>query len=212
MIAQFYANSPVPESRASLRPAVPRHGRIRVNTGEFEQLQARHERPYSSGHQKMYSGAVEILSGSDLKPVSILEVGTGIGFGLGLMLAAGIVKDYTGVEPDPACCDYLTSEYGQRSEVTIINKGWLEAAMETTFDYSFCIEVIEQVPAEQVPRFLAKLRRHTVKTLFLSAPDAITSAVGVAPTEEWKRVIRMAGFDVATIRRQWTTLFVCDAS
>jgi hypothetical protein len=67
----------------------------------------RQGRPYSEGHRKMYDAVLELLSGQNLPPLDILEVGTGIGYGLDAMVKRRLVKNYLGLEPDPATYKHI---------------------------------------------------------------------------------------------------------
>jgi 2-polyprenyl-3-methyl-5-hydroxy-6-metoxy-1,4-benzoquinol methylase len=87
---------------------------------------------------------------------------------------------------------------------------WLSFPEDEMFDYTFCIEVVEHVAAEQVMPFLMKLRRHTKRNLFLSTPDSDRSSHGVTTAAIWKARLREAGFEVVAFDRQWTTLFICE--
>jgi SAM-dependent methyltransferase len=196
-------------------PRVPHYVRSSQPSFEAQELQKRNGKAYSLGHQRMYLAPIELLKGKpDLK---ILEVGTGIGYGLSNLLSAGFVSHYYGVEPDKdsfQVAQAAASQFDSR-RLTLFNRDWLslireEVAAIPVCDYAFCIEVIEHIPAADVPEFLAALRAHTRRGLFLSTPDAKTSKHGVATREEWARVLRLAGFQVASINRQWTTLFVCE--
>lgn len=182
------------------------------SANEYDQLMARGGRDYSEGHRRMYTTAIEILGGSGLPPVDVLEVGAGIGYGLRLMYEAHILKTYQAVEPEPKSFAHLKKLYGAPlSPYQFWNSDLLTARPYLRpADYVFCIEVIEHVPAEQVGDFLGALRSLTLKNLFLSTPDANTSRHGVATPDEWKKAIKAARYDVVTIRRQWTTLFVCE--
>jgi 2-polyprenyl-3-methyl-5-hydroxy-6-metoxy-1,4-benzoquinol methylase len=133
------------------------------------------------------------------------------------MLKAGIVQSYYGVEPDTDS-SRLADEVAARhphSSVTIWQQDWLSLTRQQpgvipVCDYAFCIEVIEHIAANDVPRFLSEIRKRVRSALFLSTPDATRSPHGVANSDEWKKVLREAGFEVAAISRQWTTLFVCE--
>lgn len=153
----------------------------------------------------MYKTAIALLAGDDVQPASILEVGAGIGYGLGLMLENELVGTYTGVEPNVESYTYLRSVYPQ---VNLINESF-EDAIVAAADYTFCIEVIEHVPDDDVNYFLRKLRLLTDKNLFFSTPDSSRSSHGKYTTATWVSLLRDAGFDVAACNRQWTTFYLC---
>jgi hypothetical protein len=183
---------------------------------EYAQHLKRQGAVYSEGHRRIYSSLVELLGGTKLARADVLEVGMGIGYGLGQMLKGEVLRSYQGLEPDPASYSYAADKWSQASEsvpggVMLYNLGLLAALpVLRPAPFVFCVEVVEHVPAGQIERFLAALRALTTQNLFLSTPDATTSRHGVATTDEWKRALRAAGFDVATVARQWTTLFVCE--
>lgn len=172
---------------------------------EFFHLKNRRFRNYSDGHCRMYRTAIALLAGDDVKPASILEVGAGIGYGLGLMLENELVGTYTGIEPNVESYTYLRSVFPQ---VNLINETFDNAEVEPA-DYTFCIEVIEHLDDAQVQPFLAKLRDKTLKNLFFSTPDSSRSSHGKYTTATWVSLLRDAGFDVAACNRQWTTFYLC---
>lgn len=190
-------------------PALPRYIRQRCPPRKFMLPLYSRAESHSQGYQKVYRCAIEFLTGPNFAPVSVFEVGTGDGAGLGLMLNAGLIGRYKGIEPDSASYETARQRVGEFSNVELQNSSWFGTEESEPYEFSFCVEVIQHLPSELVPRLLAKLHRLTSGTLFLSTPDAVTSRYGVASTEEWKRVVENSGFDVATVHGSWTTLFVC---
>lgn len=215
---------------------VPHYLRSPQVSREAAAHKARRGRPYSEGHRKMYTGPIEILAGQGLPGLDILEIGVGIGVGLRMMLNANIVANYYGVEPDRDSFSMAASRAGKeaeevrvspdsiwfrknKSQVSLFCADFLglirddsstDASALPVCDFTFCIEVIEHVSASDVPAFLKAIHSRTRRALFLSTPNGAQSSHGVATSQEWKRVLTLAGFDVASVVRQWTTLYVCE--
>jgi hypothetical protein len=150
---------------------------------EYDRLKERKFRPYSRGHQVMYLQAIAELK-RDFAPgsVRVLEAGFGIGWGLGEMLKAGILKSYVPYEPNLA----------------------------PDFDAAFCIEVIEHVPMDQHVDFLRGLHRQS-PLLFLSTPDKDKKPTeGVRTKDDWVMRLIEAGFSkVDVMTKEWTYLYRC---
>jgi SAM-dependent methyltransferase len=193
----------------------PRYVREPTPSFEAREHEKRGGAPYSFGHRQMYRAPIELLKGQP--DLDILEIGTGIGYGLEQMMNAGFVARYYGVEPDAdafALAQSISQQFSQQ-DLTLWNRDWLRLTRETPgsvpiCDYAFCIEVIEHIAATDVPEFLREIRQRTRRGLFLSTPDAVTSLHGVATRDEWKKALHAAGFEVAACSRQWTTLFICE--
>mmetsp|Transcript_1440 Transcript_1440/g.2884 ORF Transcript_1440/g.2884 Transcript_1440/m.2884 type:complete len:308 (+) Transcript_1440:128-1051(+) len=78
---------------------------------EYTRLRKRNFAEYSEGHQRIYLAAIALIGGADTKREAvILEVGTGIGWGLKQILADVKVRAYVGVEPCVTCARYVQSE------------------------------------------------------------------------------------------------------
>jgi 2-polyprenyl-3-methyl-5-hydroxy-6-metoxy-1,4-benzoquinol methylase len=208
---------------ADLPRNAPTYLRPPTVSREADAHRARGGKPYSLGHQKMYTAPIEMLKGAGLPAVDVLDVGAGIGFGMRQLLRSGVVANYYGVEPDAEAFALLAWHMGTHqslqgtaaNEIELIADDFLVACADKpealpAVDYVFCIEVIEHVAAADVPTFLQEIHKRTKRALFLSTPDAATSTHGVATVQEWKRVLKLAGFDVVTIQRHWTTLFICE--
>lgn len=153
---------------------------------------------------------IELLRGD---PCSILEVGFGVGYGMGLMSKQLVISSYEGVEPHPDSFKYASEqlalgEWKFIMPIKLHQCYWSEAVVSPA-DYTFCIEVIEHVPEAALSDFLWKLRRNTRKNLFLSTPDSAKSAHGVKTQAEWVETLRRHGFTAVAVAHQWTTLFVC---
>lgn len=181
---------------------------------EYDRLKRRGFKPYSQGHQNMYNLAIEQIG----KPSRIFEAGFGIGFGIQKMLEAGVVKSYSGCEPNTASFLYVQNELKLASEVapfvtlyqdvfdTVMAEG---LTAHGRFDDAFCIEVIEHVPMTQHLQFLIDLRRMAPR-LWFSSPDKDKSKEGVRTTREWKTLLKQAKFDVVKVdQSNWTYLYIC---
>lgn len=181
------------------------------DSSEYALLESRGFKDYSVGHQKMYTGPIELLQDKD-KRWNVIDVGVGIGFGLRKMVDAGILERYIGVEPHPLSYGY-TARQEWPANVTIHPCGWMELPDDQLMlaDYMFCIEVIEHVPEPQVAEFLARMRTHVRRNLFLSTPDITKTAHGTATVEQWRARLKAASFtEVAVVDSQWTVLYVCE--
>jgi len=180
-------------------------------TSELGLYRSRGYKDYSLGHQKMYTGPVELLT-NEKQRFRVLDVGTGIGFGLRRMVDANVLESYVGIEANRETFDYV-SGLPWPAHVKIHFGSWLDLpddALEPA-DYGFCIEVIEHIEEPLVAPFLAKLRRNVKRNLFLSTPDIRETTHGTATADEWRVRIKAAGFsEVAIVGSQWTTLFVCE--
>lgn len=181
------------------------------DTNEYELYESRGFQDYSLGHQKMYTLPIQFLQDKDRR-WNVIDVGVGIGFGLRKMLEAGILDRYVGVEPHPLSHDYLNQQEWPE-HVKIHPCGWLDLPEDQLLlaDYMFCIEVIEHVPDDQVAAFLARMRAHVRRNLFLSTPDSAKTDHGTATVPQWRARLKAAGFtEVAVIDSQWTVLYVCE--
>lgn len=180
-----------------------------LDSREFDMLKRRGFRDYSVGHQRMYTFPIDRLRG---KRYRIFEAGFGIGFGLRKMLEADIVERFIGCEPNLDSYNYTFGLFGTRPEVTLHHCPFGQPVLPTPpADHTFCIEVIEHVPADAHAEFLSLLRACGPR-LWLSTPDiARQPREGVRTTEEWEAMLRAAGFDKVDVdRSQWTHLFACE--
>lgn len=174
-----------------------------LECNEYENLKARGGREYSFGHRMMYETPIALLGG---RKRNILEAGFGIGWGLDRMIEAGIIDRYTGFEPNADSFNYVNGRV-KRENVELRRGGFVRSPAT---DHVFCIEVIEHVPPAGHAAFLADLRASTAKTLWLSTPDVRKHpSEGVRTCDEWKALMKEAGFsDVTMHREQWTVLFI----
>lgn len=176
---------------------------------EFDRLKARKFRPYSIGHQRMYTKAIDELRGSKR---AIFEAGFGIGWGLGEMLKAGIVGRYLGCEPNADSFIYTSGLYGKAAGVVLhpdsFTPDYAAGRVGEGYDVAFCIEVIEHVPMCDHLEFLRGLR-NLAPVLYFSTPDKIrVPAEGVRTVDDWRRLLAEAGFtDVRVDTSQWTYLY-----
>jgi 2-polyprenyl-3-methyl-5-hydroxy-6-metoxy-1,4-benzoquinol methylase len=173
---------------------------------EYRNLLTRGGRDYSVGHQIMYLAPIMLIAG---KPNSILDVGAGIGFGLRHMIESSCVGSYTGYEPCKESYDYIRVHYGSGPNITLLNEPF--TGTDISYDYVFCIEVLEHVEHEDARiKFLQELSLATYKTMFLSTPDKTKSDHGVYTEAELVRRLYKSGFDnVIVMPEQWTTLYIC---
>lgn len=172
---------------------------------ELSRLRKRNFADYSDGHRRLYLGIISLIGGSDvLRDANILEIGTGIGWGLGKMLEEIRLRAYVGVEPCVKCLEHvkqsvLTTWYSQQARAVSrlssrkrsltkpprftffaktflqVSSSELELALQAkTADFSFCIEVVEHVDPQERFVFLRRLREWSGVTLFLSTPNKDT--------------------------------------
>lgn len=190
---------------------------------EFDRLKGRNFRLYSAGHRKMYHKAIEVIG----KPSRIFEAGFGIGYGLQKMLAANVVQEYCGLEPNKDSYDYVAHARGpggvpglalaSRPDVELINSEFsqhvadrLTTAGVAPYDEAFCIEVIEHVPAHLHLQFLIALRQMAPR-LWLSTPDSSRSKEGVRTERDWTVLMKQAQFErVEVDKSEWTYLYRCE--
>jgi 2-polyprenyl-3-methyl-5-hydroxy-6-metoxy-1,4-benzoquinol methylase len=179
---------------------------------EYDRLKERKFRPYSRGHQVMYLQAIAELK-RDFAPgsVRVLEAGFGIGWGLGEMLKAGILKSYVGYEPNKDSFNYVKGQFlpGGPVDLYLLNLPY-EPNLAPDFDAAFCIEVIEHVPMDQHVDFLRGLHRQS-PLLFLSTPDKDKKPTeGVRTKDDWVMRLIEAGFSkVDVMTKEWTYLYRC---
>lgn len=172
---------------------------------ELTLLKKRRGRDYSYGHQKMYTGPIQLLS---RKPTDVLDVGSGIGWGLDQMLAEGVVQRYVGLEPDRLSFEYTQSKFESNHRVEFHNTDLQSWEDDRVFSHVFCIEVIEHL--DDRLSFLRELARRTVRNLFLSTPDNRKSSHGDTSPVELVPLIQKAGFRVAVVSHHWTDFYLCE--
>jgi len=194
-----------------------------LDSREYDRLVEREFRDYSEGHRYMYLEAIrqiEAECGLKGRPVDIFEAGFGIGYGLKKMLEAGIVRSYTGCEPQADSFNYTAGEAAKWAGGDFGKLSLLHAPFDSSlvsggqsFEHVFCVEVIEHVPLPGHSDFLEKLRSLLAPggTLWLSTPCIKRNArEGVRPTEEWEYMLHEEGFaEVVVDRSRWTYLYRC---
>lgn len=78
---------------------------------EYNRLKKRNFADYSMGHRRMYQGAIMLIGGGEtVREANVLEVGTGIGWGLSKMLDDLSINTYVGVEPCSSCLKHVKDE------------------------------------------------------------------------------------------------------
>lgn len=190
---------------------------------EYDRLVQRRFQPYSIGHQRMYTKAIERIQKDIADPraerpngVRVFEAGFGIGFGLTKMVEAGILRSYTGCEPNTPSYSYTSSLltgfkvpyvnlYNDSFDQSMVNG----LTAHGQFDEAFCIEVIEHVPMDFHLEFLIALRQMAPR-LWFSSPCSTKSKEGVRTSKEWATLLRQARFETVTIdTSEWTYLYEC---
>lgn len=180
---------------------------------EYDRLVARKFKPYSTGHQRMYTTAIERIKQGEPHGRMIFEAGFGIGFGLQTMLDAGVVYNYTGCEPNLDSFQYVENTI-KRDGVFLIHAPFGQEmadalTREGGFQEAFCIEVIEHVPMHLHLQFLIALRQMAPR-LWFSSPDKDRSKEGVRTTKEWTALLRQAKFESIDVdTSNWTYLYEC---
>ena len=192
---------------------------------ELSRLQKRGGKDYSQGHRRIYASFINLIGGTEtIAKAKILEVGTGIGYGLNLLLNDVDLNSYVGIEPCTKCLEHVKSKVvepwlkKQREikaglsrkkqalfkfpEVALRN-GFLGdfsteeilSQLGSRADFSFCIEVVEHVDPDQRLNFLEGLRKLTEGTLFLSTPNKDTRPKdGALSSKQWLELLADAGF------------------
>jgi 2-polyprenyl-3-methyl-5-hydroxy-6-metoxy-1,4-benzoquinol methylase len=161
----------------------------------------------SHGHRMMYDSPVVAMSNT---PSSVIDIGCGDGYGYHTLVSQGAVSEYFGMDVNP-----LAIENGRKllvSDKHRMEQGdWLAYPEDKLkpADFTFCIEVIEHVPAENRKAFIEKLARFTKKNLFLSTPPADRSKHGEMTVPECLALLKSAGLDAVAVDVQWTTLYIC---
>ncbi|MCZ6689745.1 MAG: class I SAM-dependent methyltransferase [Planctomycetota bacterium] len=174
--------------------------------GEFENLVRRKCQPYSLGHQKMYTAAIELL---EAVPADVLDIGCGTGFGLHHLLRKKAVRHYVGIDRDERCIEYMKERY-RDGNVELICGDFLSWEANREFDFVFCIEVLEHLD-NGVHSFLRKAGQLTRKALFLSTPNPDKSPHGMHHPAILRPILENAGFKVACVDWQWTAFYLCEA-
>ena len=78
---------------------------------ELSRLQKRGGKDYSQGHRRIYASFINLIGGTEtVAKAKILEVGTGIGYGLNLLLNDVELNSYVGIEPCTKCLEHVKSK------------------------------------------------------------------------------------------------------
>ncbi len=172
---------------------------------EYKALRQRNMQPYSDGHQRMYLAPVQLLAN---KPADILDIGSGIGWGLTTMLDHKCVRHYVGIEPERECVDFCRTHFeGKSQDIRFIHAKW-PYPIRDTFDVIFCIEVLEHIAPNLRPDFIGAIRVLTGQVLFLSTPNKLTSSHGELSPREVIDMLHSRGFNAVYFEWQWTTFFM----
>jgi len=180
---------------------------------EYEHLIAREGKNYSLMHQAIYKVIAEMLRN---KPANILEVGSGIGYGIKVLLEANAIKSYEGIEVSDRCCRYINDTISN-TDICIYNEDFFDIDLtklklyNTGYDFTLCIEVIEHIEkADSVLIMLEELRKLTKNVLFLSTPKAERDKHGKFTGEEMKNMLNEIFVHYVEIEWQLPhTLYIC---
>ncbi len=177
---------------------------------------------YSYGHIRCYDGPIQlILPTQDVAikpPISILDIGSGCGFGYQSMIQHLRIENYLGIELD------ADSAYHHRSILKdenhkVMNDDFIEVMTgKDKYDFVFCIEVIEHVDRHVLDKFFEHIRT-TLKQggkLFLSTPEGNPKDEDYNPHGEYsetflREILHEKKFnDVVVFRHNWTKLYICE--
>lgn len=180
---------------------------------EAQHLSERCGAAYSLGHRRCYLGPIEMIADGE-RALSIIDVGSGIGWGYEQMAARLNLARYVGIERHAD--SVLEHRSKLKSGHDVFLASFLDAGVEANrFDYAFCIEVAEHIRAEFHGELFARIA-DSLKPgglLFLSTPDASAHAHGNLTQAEAKAALLAAGFSsVVSITEHWTTLYVAEAA
>ena len=174
-----------------------------IECNEYQALRERDFGDYSAGHRRMYEAGLVLL---DKSRASVLDVGSGIGWGLKRAIELGFEGTWEGIEPCLDSFNYLTATYPKNA--------WhccslLDAPVDAA-DFVFCIEVVEHIEREQLPAFLARIRSLCRKGAWISTPDIDRDPHGAFTRVEMVEALKAAGFENVVVNaEQWTTLYIC---
>lgn len=188
-------------------------------TSEYTKLRDRKFREYSVGHRRCYIGPIELIKSTARREISVLDVGSGIGYGHKQMIERGLLTHqgavtYLGIERDADSVAYHAgnNDLLREDNSSLIIGDFL--TMEDSafplpkYDYTFCIEVIEHVPAPQQVEFFEKLIKRTERILFLSTPEADKNPHGTLVKEQVLAMCNYRDCQVVCLQEHWTTLYI----
>lgn len=169
--------------------------------GELDHFLARDGKAYSKWHQKVYAAAASLVV-SDKS--SVLDVGCGTCFGLGVLGRSGWNGKYLGVDIDPT----PIVEIPDGCEVHATDFSSSDFSPDGVFDHVMCIEVFEHIQSDPI-RFIEKLHKYTGRSLILSTPDKAKNPHGLYTEHEMKDMLRNVGFDCTVLPVGCTLVYVC---
>lgn len=170
---------------------------------EYKALAERGFGNYSAGHRRMYESGLVLL---DQSYASVLDIGSGIGWGYKRARELGHFGKWTGVEPCADSYNYMKKNY---PEGDWHNLGLMEATIDPA-DYVFCIEVIEHLDRDDVLPFLKRLRSLCIRGAWVSTPESDRHRHGTMTKSEVVTLLKAAGFSNVVVNgEQWTTLYTC---
>ena len=131
-------------------------------------------KPYSPAHLSKYKVVAELIND---KSSTILEVGSGMGYGIERLLKKKCIGKYLGIEVVGDCVKFLNQKFAShRDKISIIHDDWLNVSEKTVqkyfgkdqVDFSLCIEVIEHNKRDLSVyyNFLSKIANLTKRALF----------------------------------------------
>lgn len=183
---------------------------------EAQHLSDRLGADYSLGHRCVYTGPIALIADGE-RALSILDVGSGVGWGYRKMADRLNLARYVGIERHADSAAYHRATLSANHEVlndSIFSED-AENLFEGGFDYVFCIEVAEHVKAEYHPELFSRLHRALKPggLAFLSTPNAAFHAHGNLTPTEAKAALKAAGFaSVVCHAEHWTTLYIAEAA
>lgn len=191
--------------------------RFPLEKSEAEHLAERRGKAYSLGHQRCYLGPIELIADGD-RPLSILDVGSGIGWGYEQMISRLQVEVYIGVERHADSAAIHSAKLGNPNHLLIGQSIFSDDAKfvcRGQFDYAFCIEVAEHIDAKHHHELFTRLRQSLAigGMLFLSTPDASQHPHGNLTKAQAKAGLLAAGFaSVVCLTEHWTTLYIAEVA
>ena len=179
-----------------------------MHKSEYDNLVAREFKEYSVWHRAMYDGPMAMFKQND--PVSILDVGCGIGYGFLSSLREKVPGRYLGIDPDKKSIEYCKKAIGSNDARAFICGDFLEHDFGK-FDLVFCIEVIEHVEASKRMEFLSKVVELADRAAFISTPDRRKNSHACYTPREMLRVLRGdCDAHAVAIHRDNTFLYVAN--
>jgi len=180
-----------------------------MHKSEYDNLMERNFKEYSDWHRAMYDGPMEMFA-NHTKPLSVLDVGCGIGYGCRSMRNHKIAGVYTGIDPDQKSIDYCERVLVDFPDTAFLCQDFISHDFGK-FDLVFCIEVIEHVEESERAAFLAKVVDLADRVAFISTPDRRQNSHACYTPQEMLRVLRVeCGVHAVAIPRDNTILYVAN--